>query len=135
LAKLELKPEERPRIDEEFEEITEGEEVLRKEKLKSKWARLEVVVRSEKRIKRLAKDIVKHFEERLEIPEGKGMIVCTSPKMSAETTPVPIGSETLIDVKQSRTKYKSLLSTQSYQLTRCYSRRSAISIRYSKSNR
>jgi len=120
LAKLELKPEERPRIDEEFEEVTEGEEVLRKEKLKSKWARLEVVV---------------SFEERLEIPEGKGMIVCTSPKMSAETTPVPIGSETLIDVKQSRTKYKSLLSTQSYQLTRCYSRRSAISIRYSKFNR
>ena len=31
LAKLEIKPEERPKIDEEFEEITEGEETSRKE--------------------------------------------------------------------------------------------------------
>ena len=44
LAKLELKPEERPKIDKEFEEVTEGEEVERKERLKSKWARLEKVV-------------------------------------------------------------------------------------------
>jgi len=36
LAKLELKPSERPRIDPEFEELTEGEEVERKEKLKTK---------------------------------------------------------------------------------------------------
>ena len=84
LAKLELKPEERPRIDEEFEEVTEGEEVLIKEKLKSKWARLEAIVGSEKRIKRLAKDIVKHFEERLEILAGKGMIVCMSRRICVE---------------------------------------------------
>ncbi len=36
LAKLELKESERPKIDPEFEEATEGEEVERKEKLKSK---------------------------------------------------------------------------------------------------
>ncbi len=36
LAKLELKESERPRIDPEFEEATEGEEVERKEKLKTK---------------------------------------------------------------------------------------------------
>jgi type I restriction enzyme, R subunit len=35
LAKLELKPSERPKIDPEFEELTEGEEVERKEKLKT----------------------------------------------------------------------------------------------------
>ena len=35
LAKLELKGSERPRIDPDFEEATEGEEVERKEKLKS----------------------------------------------------------------------------------------------------
>lgn len=35
LAKLELKPEERPKIDKEFEEVTEGEELEGKEKLKS----------------------------------------------------------------------------------------------------
>jgi type I restriction enzyme R subunit len=43
LAKLELKESERPKIDPEFEEATEGEEVERKEKLKSKWAQLEAI--------------------------------------------------------------------------------------------
>ena len=78
LAKLELKPEERPKIDANFEEVTEGEETANKEKLKSKWARVEAVVGSKKRIKRIAKDIVKHFEGRLETIKGKGMIVCMS---------------------------------------------------------
>jgi len=50
LAKLELKQEERPKIDPEFEDVTEGEEVEKKEKLKSKWVRLEAIVGSEKRI-------------------------------------------------------------------------------------
>src|SRR4029077_12861690 len=36
LAKLELKEEERPKIDPEFEEVTEGEEVTIKEKLKTR---------------------------------------------------------------------------------------------------
>ncbi len=48
LAKLELKQEERPKIDPEFEDVTEGEEVEKKEKLKSKWVRLEAIVGSEK---------------------------------------------------------------------------------------
>src|SRR3989344_2205014 len=76
LAKLELKPEERPKIDEEFEEATEGEEIEGKDKLKSKWARLEKVVGSPKRIKRIAKDIVNHFEARSRVIEdyNKGFI-------------------------------------------------------------
>ncbi len=78
LAKLELKPEERPKIDPEFEESTEGEEIEHKEKLKSKWARLEKVVGAPKRIRRIVKDIINHFEQRLSVLEGKGMIVCMS---------------------------------------------------------
>lgn len=78
LAKLELKAAERPKIDPEFEEVTEGEEITKKEKLKSKWARLEAIVGSEKRIEQIAKDIINHFEERLKILDGKGMIVCMS---------------------------------------------------------
>jgi type I restriction enzyme R subunit len=78
LAKLDLKPEEKPKIDPEFEEVTEGEEVGKKEKLKTKWARLEAIVGSEKRIRSIAKDIVEHFEERLKVLDGKGMIVCMS---------------------------------------------------------
>ncbi|MEK6891880.1 MAG: type I restriction endonuclease subunit R [Nanoarchaeota archaeon] len=84
LAKLELKPEERPKIDPSFEEVTEKEEAEHKEKLKSKWARLEAVVGSEKRIRRIAKDIIKHFEERINTLEGKGMIVCMSRRICVD---------------------------------------------------
>src|SRR3989338_5164358 len=75
LAKLELKADERPKIDPKFEEVTEGEEISKREKLKSKWARLEAIVGSEKRVKQIAKDIVNHFDERQKILDGKGMIV------------------------------------------------------------
>jgi type I restriction enzyme, R subunit len=78
LAKLELDPSERPKIDPEFEEVTEGEEVERKEKLKTKWAQLEKVVGAEKRLKLVAQDIVWHFENRLGAMEGKAMVVCMS---------------------------------------------------------
>lgn len=78
LAKLDLKESERPKIDPEFEEATEGEEIERKEKLKSKWAQLEAVVGSENRIRLIARDLVEHFENRLDSMEGKAMVVCMS---------------------------------------------------------
>jgi type I restriction enzyme R subunit len=84
LAKLELKPEERPKIDKEFEEVTEGEEVEGKEKLKSKWSRVEKVAGSTRRIGRIAQDIVNHFEERTSVLEGKGMIVCMSRRICVD---------------------------------------------------
>src|SRR5690606_2168007 len=62
LAKLELKEEERPHLDVEFEEATEGEEVEHKERLKTKWAQLEALVGTEKRLNLIAEDLVKHFE-------------------------------------------------------------------------
>jgi len=84
LAKLELKQAERPKIDPEFEEITEGEEVERKEKLKSKWAQLEALVGSEKRIDLIARDLVNHFENRLATLEGKAMVVCMSRRICVD---------------------------------------------------
>ena len=78
LAKLTLDESERPTIDPDFEEATEGEEVERREKLKSKWAQLEAVVGADKRIRQVAGDIVAHFEKRVEALEGKAMIVCMS---------------------------------------------------------
>ncbi|MCL6439410.1 MAG: HsdR family type I site-specific deoxyribonuclease, partial [Rubrobacteraceae bacterium] len=84
LAKLALDEAERPKIDPDFEEVTEGEEVERKEKLKSRWAQLEAIVGSEKRLKLLARDIVEHFEQRLEIMDGKAMIVCMSRRICVE---------------------------------------------------
>ena len=79
-----MKPEERPKIDKEFEELTEGEEVEGKNKIASKWARLEKVVGAPRRIKRIAKDIVEHFEERLSVIEGKGIIVGMSRRICVE---------------------------------------------------
>jgi type I restriction enzyme R subunit len=84
LAKLELKPSERPKIDPEFEELTEGEEVERKEKLKTKWAQLEAIVGSENRVKIIARDLVAHFEERLAAMDGKAMIVCMSRRICVD---------------------------------------------------
>ncbi len=84
LAKLALNESERPKIDPEFDEVTEGEEVERKEKLKSKWAQLEAVVGSQKRLEVVARDIVEHFEKRLEAMDGKAMVVCMSRRICVE---------------------------------------------------
>jgi type I restriction enzyme R subunit len=84
LAKLALDEAERPKIDPDFEEATEGEEVERKEKLKTKWAQLEAVVGAQKRLEIVAKDIVEHFEKRLEAMDGKAMIVCMSRRICVE---------------------------------------------------
>ncbi len=84
LAKLALDEAERPRIDPDFEEATEGEEVERKEKLKTKWAQLEAVVGAEKRLAIVARDIVEHYEKRLEAMDGKAMVVCMSRRICVE---------------------------------------------------
>jgi type I restriction enzyme R subunit len=84
LAKLALDEAERPKIDPGFEEATEGEEVERKEKLKTKWAQLEAVVGAEKRLELVARDIVEHFEKRVEAMDGKAMIVCMSRRICVE---------------------------------------------------
>ena len=84
LAKLALAEAEKPRIDSEFEEVTEGEEVERKEKLKSRWAQLEAVVGSERRLKLVAQDIIDHFEQRLETLDGKAMVVAMSRRICVE---------------------------------------------------
>ena len=78
LAKLTLDERERPKIDPGFEEATEGEEVDRREKLKTRWAQLEAIVGAERRLKLVAGDIVAHFDRRLEAMDGKAMIVCMS---------------------------------------------------------
>ena len=65
-AKLSLNLAELPKVGSEFEEITEGEEEDRKQKLKTKWAALEALAGSERRIHLIAKDLVQRFERRLE---------------------------------------------------------------------
>lgn len=81
---LKLDEGERPQIDPRFDEITEGREQDEKEKLKSKWGRLEALVGAEDRIKKIAADIVEHFELRQQGLEGKAMIVCMSRRICVE---------------------------------------------------
>ena len=78
VPELTLDEKEKPSIDSSVEEITEDEEATRREKVKTRWAQLEAIVGSEKRIKIIARDIVTHFEKRLEAINGKAMIVCMS---------------------------------------------------------
>ena len=84
LIPLNIKEREKAKIDQDFEEVTEGEEVDRKEKLKSKWAALEAVVGAEDRIKRIAEDLVQHFELRQAALHGKAMVVCMSRRICIE---------------------------------------------------
>jgi type I restriction enzyme R subunit len=84
IAKLGLLEKELPKIDVEFEEITEGEEEEKKQRLKSKWAALEALVGDPKRIAMIAKDLVDHFERRREALSGKAMVVCMSRRICVE---------------------------------------------------
>ncbi len=84
LAKIDLLEEEKPRVDEEFEELTESEELSDRQKLKSKWARLEAIVGNERRLRLIAKDIVEHFEARNSALDGKAMIVCMSRRICVD---------------------------------------------------
>ncbi len=84
LAKINLKEEEKPRVDAEFEELTESEELTDRQKLKAKWARLEAIVGNPKRIALIAQDIVTHFESRNAVLDGKAMIVCMSRRICVD---------------------------------------------------
>jgi type I restriction enzyme R subunit len=84
LAKINLKEEQKPKIDEEFEELTESEESNSQQRLKSRWARLEAIVGHEQRLQLIAEDIVKHFEARNSVLEGKAMIVCMSRRICVD---------------------------------------------------
>ncbi|MGC9450031.1 MAG: type I restriction endonuclease subunit R [Oceanipulchritudo sp.] len=84
IAKLALNEKELPHVDEEFDEITEGEEETARQKLKTKWAALEALVGDPKRIALLAEDLVQHFERRTEAMEGKAMVVCMSRRICVD---------------------------------------------------
>ncbi|MEJ7592348.1 MAG: type I restriction endonuclease subunit R [Planctomycetaceae bacterium] len=84
IAKLGLNIAALPRLDVEFDEITEGEEQTSREKLKSKWAALEALVGDPKRIKLIAADLIQHFEKRLEAMDGKAMVVCMSRRICVD---------------------------------------------------
>ena len=84
IAKLGLNAAALPKLDAEFDEITEGEEATKKEKIKTKWAALEALVGDPKRVALIAADLVAHFEKRSEAMHGKAMIVCMSRRICVD---------------------------------------------------
>lgn len=84
LAKLQLAEDEKPHVDEAFDELTEGEELAGREKLATKWSALEALVGTDRRLALIADDLVRHFEARLEVMDGKAMLVCMSRRICVD---------------------------------------------------
>lgn len=84
LAKVELPDEAKDEIDDEFDDATVGSEEEISERLKTKWAKVEAIVGSTKRIKQLATDIVTHWEARRDVLAGKAMIVTMSRRIAVD---------------------------------------------------
>lgn len=78
LARIELADEEKPKIDAEVEELTEDESATEQERIKRKWATVEALVGSDKRLAMVAADLVRHFQDRIAAMDGKAMVVCMS---------------------------------------------------------
>lgn len=75
LARIELPEAEKPKIDAEIEELTEDEATTEQERIKRKWATVEALVGSEKRLSLVSADLVRHFEDRVAAMDGKAMVV------------------------------------------------------------
>jgi len=84
LAKVHFEEDEKVKLDEQFEELTEGEELTNRQQLRAKWTRLEAIVGNPNRIKKIAEDLVYHFEQRNAVLDGKAMIVCMSRRICVE---------------------------------------------------
>ena len=92
MPRVALDEREKPTINAGFEEVTEGEEVDRREKLKTKWAQIEAIVRAGKRVALVAHDIVEHFESRQDAMDGKAMVVCMSRRICIDRVHSTCGS-------------------------------------------
>ena len=84
IAKLRLNEQALATIDDEFEELTESEEVDHKEQLKTKWAALEALVGDPDRLAVIADDFIAHYEARSQAIDGKAMIVCMSRRICVD---------------------------------------------------
>lgn len=84
LAKINFEESEKVNLDAEFEELTESEELSNRQKLRARWTRLEAIVGNEDRLRKIAEDIVFHFENRNAVLDGKAMIVCMSRRICVE---------------------------------------------------
>jgi len=72
------------KLVEELDEELDQDDLTDTQKAKTKWTQLEALVGSENRLKNVARDMIAHFEQRQEVFEGKGMIVCMSRRIAAD---------------------------------------------------
>ncbi len=84
LAKIDIDEDQKGLLDNDFDEVTEWEEENSKEKMKSRWARLEAMVWAKERLDLIAGDIIEHFGKRNEVMDGKWMVVTMSRRIAVD---------------------------------------------------
>ena len=84
LARIELDDAERPVIDAEVADQTDGLAETEERKLSAKLSGVEAVVGSQKRLALIAADLVEHYEKRAASLHGKAMIVCMSRRIAVD---------------------------------------------------
>ena len=85
LAKLDINRELIDELSDQVDDVVEDEEdVGQREKTKGEWSRLEKLVGSGPRLQQVATDLIKHFEIRSALMEGKAMIVAMSRDICAQ---------------------------------------------------
>ncbi|MFN4873449.1 MAG: type I restriction endonuclease subunit R [Akkermansiaceae bacterium] len=84
LAKLNIDEDKISDLDDEFDELTEGQEDGANQKTKAKWTQLEAIVGHPSRVAAVAEDFIQHFETRQEAFEGKVMFVAMSRRIAVE---------------------------------------------------
>ncbi|NLN71031.1 MAG: type I restriction endonuclease subunit R [Chloroflexi bacterium] len=76
--------EEGKQLIKDLDEELDREDLSETQQTKVKWTQLEALVGSKNRIKKIAEDIVHHFEQRQEAFEGKAMVVTMSRRIAAD---------------------------------------------------
>lgn len=85
LAKLDINRELIDELSNQVDDVVEDEEdVGLREKTKGEWSRLEKLVGAGPRLQQVAEDLIKHFETRSALMEGKAMIVAMSRDICAQ---------------------------------------------------
>ncbi len=82
LVRLDLPDDAADLLDQGFDDLTEDREETERVRMASKWAQLEAVVGTEKRLAQVAADLVQHIDRRYEANGGKVMIVAMSRRIA-----------------------------------------------------
>lgn len=78
LARIELDEDERPKVDAEVQALTDGDTDYDQELFERKWSTVEAIVGTDKRLALIAEDMIGHLESRIEVLQGRAMMVCMS---------------------------------------------------------